>query len=127
MAHTLPPLQGCSIKIDPSHGLRPGLYSLAASRLLETSQNQGFPSRPVRAVKTAILYRFGNVFRLEARGVFEVGDGAGYFQDAVVGAGAEALLGHGAFEQAFAVSGEFAVDADVAGVHLRVAVKLLAG
>jgi hypothetical protein len=57
-------------------------------------------------------------------GGFEVGDGAGDFQDAVVGAGAEALLGHGAFEQAFAIGGERAGDADVAGGHLGVAVQL---
>jgi hypothetical protein len=37
------------------------------------------------------------------------------------------LLGHGAFEQAFAVGGEFAEGADVARGHLRIAVELLAG
>ena len=58
---------------------------------------------------------FGDVFGVEVRGVFDVGDGAGDFEDAVVGAGAESLLGHGAFEQAFAVGGEFAESADVAG------------
>jgi hypothetical protein len=36
-------------------------------------------------------------FGLDRVGAFEVGDGAGHFQDAVVGAGSEALLGHGAF------------------------------
>jgi hypothetical protein len=41
-------------------------------------------------------------------------------------AGAEALLGHGAFEQAFAVGGEFAVVADGGG-HLGVAVEFFAG
>ena len=69
---------------------------------------------------------FGDVFGFDGGGVFDVGDGAGDFEDAVVGAGAEALLGHGAFEQAFAVGGEFAEGADVARVHLRVAVELLA-
>jgi hypothetical protein len=67
------------------------------------------------------------VFGLEVGGVFQVGHGAGDFQDPVVGAGAQALLSHGAFQQAFAVGGEFAVGADVAGGHLGVAVKFFAG
>jgi hypothetical protein len=37
------------------------------------------------------------MFGLDRVGAFEVADGAGHFQDAVVGAGSEALLGHGAF------------------------------
>jgi len=38
-----------------------------------------------------------------------------WIQDAVVGAGAEALLLHGAFEQAFAVAGELAVGSKLTG------------
>jgi hypothetical protein len=36
-------------------------------------------------------------------GAFKVGDGAGHFENAVVGAGGEALLLHGALEQALGV------------------------
>jgi len=48
-------------------------------------------------------------------GVFDIGAGAGDFQDAVVGAGAKSLLSDGAFEQAFAVGGEIAEGTNVAG------------
>jgi len=41
-------------------------------------------------------------FGLEIRRVFQIGDGAGYLEDAVVGAGAEALLSPGTFDEAFA-------------------------
>ena len=70
---------------------------------------------PIRAVKRTVLDSFGDVFGLDLGSVFDVGDGAGDFEDAVVGTGTEALLGHGAFEQAFAVGGEVAESADVAG------------
>jgi len=39
-------------------------------------------------------------FYLDVGDGFEVGDGAGDFEDSVVGAGAEALLLHGALEDA---------------------------
>jgi len=58
---------------------------------------------------------------------FEVGDGAGDFEDAVVGAGAEALLLHGFFEDALGVAGELAVEADLLGAHLGVGVDGLGG
>ena len=50
----------------------------------------------------------------------EVGDGAGDLEDAVVGAGGEALLLHGALEQALGVGGELAEGADLLGGHLRI-------
>jgi hypothetical protein len=37
------------------------------------------------------------MFGLDWVGAFEVADGGRHFQDAVVGAGSNALLGHGAF------------------------------
>src|SRR6202034_1123617 len=82
--------------------------------------------RPVRAIEAAVLDRFRDVLGLEVWSVFEVRDGTGYFQDAVVGPGAEPLLSHGALEEAFAVSGQFAEGADVARGHLGVAVYLFA-
>jgi hypothetical protein len=53
-------------------------------------------------------------------GGFEVGDGAGDLEDAVVGAGAEALLLHGALEEALGVGGQLAEGADLLGGHLGV-------
>ena len=70
---------------------------------------------PVGAVERAVLDGFGYVFGFDGRRLFDVGDGAGDFQDAVVGAGAESLLGHGALEEAFAVGRKIAEGADVAG------------
>ena len=88
---------------------------------------EGSGLRPVGAVEAAVLDGFGDVFGFEVGGVFEVGDGAGDFQNAVVGAGAQALLGHCTFEQALAIGRQFAERADVAGGHLGVAVKFFAG
>ncbi len=82
--------------------------------------------RPIGAIQTAVLNRFRDVFGLEIHRIFQIGDGAGDFENAVVSAGAQALLRHGAFEQAFAVGGEFAEAANVAGVHLGVAVEFFA-
>jgi len=48
------------------------------------------------------------------------------FQNAVMGAGAESLLRHGAFEQPLAIGGKLAEFANRLRRHLRVAVKLFA-
>ena len=63
---------------------------------------------------------FGDVGDGDGLCVFQVGDGAGDLKDAVVSAGAEALLLHGAFEQALGVGGELAEGADLLGVHVGV-------
>lgn len=57
-------------------------------------------------------------------GVFtgQVGYGSRDLEDAVVGACGEALLLHGALEEAFGVGAEFAVLANLAGAHLCVGV-----
>ena len=70
---------------------------------------------PVSAVEGAALDGFGDVFGFGVGGVFDIGAGAGDFQDAVVGAGAKSLLSDGAFEEAFAVGGEIAEGTNVAG------------
>jgi len=44
---------------------------------------------PKSAIEGAILDRFADMFRGDGVGGGEVGDGAGDFQDAVVGAGAQ--------------------------------------
>ena len=64
------------------------------------------------------------MFGLDRWGGFQVGDGAGHLQDSVVGAGGHAVLGHGAFQQAFAVGGKLAEGSNMAGSHLGVAVNL---
>ena len=63
---------------------------------------------------------FGDVGDGEVLGGFEVGDGAGDFKDAVVGASGESLLEHGALEELFSVGRELAVGANLTGGHLRV-------
>src|SRR5690348_415772 len=70
--------------------------------------DDGFPLSalcPVGTVAGAVLDGFGEVFGFDGGGAVDVGDGAGDFQDAIVGAGAQALLRDGAFEEAFAVGG----------------------
>src|SRR5579863_3600259 len=84
-------------------------------------------SCPERPIQRPILDGFGDVFWLKAGNAFEVGDGTGYLQDAVVGARGQALLQHGTLQQALAVGRELAEDADMAGSHLGVAVDLVAG
>ena len=56
-------------------------------------------------------------------GAFQVGDGAGDFQDAVVGAGGKAQALDRGFEQLFAFGGDGAVFADQLGRHLRIGVE----
>ena len=70
-------------------------------------------SRPVSPIEGAILDGFSNVFGSDLRSAFEIGDGAGDFQNAIVRAGAEPLLRHRALEQPLAVGGKLAVVADL--------------
>src|SRR4030088_172622 len=83
-------------------------------------------SRPERGVQRSVLNRLGNVFRLKLRDSVEVRNRARDFQDAVMGASAEPLLRHGAFEQALTIGGEFAEFTNGLRRHLRVAVEFLA-
>src|ERR1035441_7550024 len=46
--------------------------------------------RPVIAIQTPVLHRFGEVLGADVRGMIEVGDEIGDLEDAVVGAGGEA-------------------------------------
>ena len=69
-------------------------------------------SRPVGAVERAVLDCFAEVLGLDVGGVVEVGDGAGDFQDAVVGAGGKAEARDGALEEFFTIGGNGAVLAD---------------
>ena len=53
----------------------------------------------------------------------EIGDGAGDFQDAVVGPGAEVQLGHRHLHHAFGVGVQLAVRFDLAVAHPRVGAR----
>lgn len=87
---------GCALRAHlPALGLSLG-SSIATVEFLSKL-------RPVGAVQAPVLNRFGDVLGLQACRVFQVGYGAGDFQDAVVGASTQALLSHGAFEEALAI------------------------
>jgi hypothetical protein len=49
-----------------------------------------FSLRPIGAVQRAVLDGFAEVARIDVFGGIEVGDGSGYFEDAVVGTSREA-------------------------------------
>src|SRR5690348_362298 len=83
-------------------------------------------SRPVIAVERAVLDCFRNMHGTDGFSAVEVGDGAGDFQDAIVGARGKPQASHGALEQAVAIGREAAVFPDLSWAHLRVAIDLLA-
>src|SRR6202158_1858200 len=83
-------------------------------------------SRPKRAVQRSVLNRLRDVFRLKLRNSVEVRNRARNFQDSVMGASAEPLLRHGAFEQTLTIGGKLAEFANGLRRHLRVAVEFLA-
>src|ERR1039458_9128097 len=77
----------------------------------------GRESGPIAAVEGAVLDGFGDVADGDVLCSGQVGDGARNLEDAVVGAGGEALLLHGALEQALGVGRELAEGTDLLGVH----------
>ena len=83
--------------------------------------------RPVAAVEGTVLDGFGQMGDGQVLGALEIRDGAGHFEDAVMGARGEALLLHGALKQAFGVGAEFAMGTNLARGHLRVGINFLAG
>src|SRR5690348_10442101 len=84
-------------------------------------------SGPVGTVEGAVLDGFAEVLGLDGGGGIEVGDGAGDFKDAVVGACGKAEAGDGVFEELFAFGRDGAVFADELGSHLGVGVGLSFG
>lgn len=62
----------------------------------------------------------------EVLGELKIRDGAGHFEDAVVYARGQALLLHGAHQQALGVGVQLAMGADLARGHLRVGVDFFA-
>src|SRR5690349_13226476 len=75
---------------------------------------------PMTPIQRTVLNRLSDVLGQDLCCPFQVCYRPSYFEDSIVRAGAEPLLLHGAFEQPFAVTGEFAVRANLAGAHLRV-------
>jgi hypothetical protein len=80
----------------------------------------GIHSGPVTAIQGAVLDGFSKVLDGDVRGAFQVGNSAGDFQDAVMSAGGEPLLLHGALQQALGVGGKLAESANLLGGHLRI-------
>src|ERR1035438_2354691 len=77
-------------------------------------------SGPVVAVEAAVLHGFGQMFGGDGGGFIEVGDGAGDFENAVVGAGGKSHAADGHFERALAGIVQRADGADLPGRHARV-------
>src|SRR5882762_9027366 len=78
---------------------------------------------PIRPIEGAVLDGLGDVFGLELVSGLQVGDGTGYFEDAVVCASAYALLEHRPFEKFFAIRREFTKHSHLPRRHLCVAVN----
>lgn len=78
-------------------------------------------SPPQLAVEGAVLDGFADVVGVDVLDAGEVGNGAGDFQDAVVGAGAQVVLGHGVLEQGGGGIVHGAVGLEFAGSHAGVA------
>ena len=76
----------------------------------------------VAAVEVAVADGFHDVVLADGDAAFEVGDGAGYFEDAVVGAGAHVHAGHGVFQFLEAGVVGFGVFVQEGWGHLGVAV-----
>ncbi len=101
---------GCSADFDskvmPRNGEgEKGLLGLCGSQILEIRAVAagGRESGPIGAIERPVLDGFSEVGDGEGRRAFQVGNGAGDFEDAIVGAGGEALLLHGALEETLRV------------------------
>ena len=60
-------------------------------------------SSPECAIQGAVLDGFGDVLGLDSLSSFQISDGSSDFEDAIVGARGQALLGHGALQQPLAI------------------------
>jgi hypothetical protein len=70
--------------------------------------SQGFGSVPVTTIEGAVLDGLGDVRDGQVRLTFQIGDGAGDIEDAIVGAGGESLLLHRALEKLLGVGAKLA-------------------
>ena len=82
-------------------------------------KSPGGRSTPVVAVEAAVLNGFGEVLGEDLVAAVEIGDGAGYFEDAVVRPGAQAHAADGHFEGSLAGVIEGAELAQLGGGGLR--------
>ena len=80
--------------------------------------------RPQIPVESAVLDGFADVLGEDRFGASEIGDGAGDFEDAVVGAGAEVQFRHGHFHHPFRGFFELAMALDELRGHAGVATRL---
>jgi len=83
-------------------------------------------SGPITPVERPVLNCLGEMANSQSGRAFEIGDGARYLQDAIVGAGAQSLLLHGALQQPFRVCAKFTIGANLPRPHLRVGENSLA-
>src|SRR5437660_1417701 len=97
---------------------------MARATIGSTGQTLRTPKAPVQR---PVLDRFRDVLGLDVGSAFQVSNRPRNLQDAVVGARAQALLLHGALQQALAIGGEVAVGADLFWRHLRVAIDFFSG
>lgn len=77
---------------------------------------------PAAAVEVAVADGFADVDGLDVGAGGEVGYGAGYFENAVVGAGRHVVFGHYTLEYGGAFVAKCAVLLHEAGSHLGIAV-----
>ena len=75
---------------------------------------------PVAAIERTVLDSLGEMRHVQPIGAFQIGDGPGYFEDAVVGSRREPLLLHGPLQEALGVRAQFAIGANLPGGHLRI-------
>ena len=99
----------------------PGPLRMSSSWRLHQSYRRGSLLRPHLAVQHPIIHGFLNVMFADGVCVFEVGDGAGEAEDFVVGSSGKAHVIHAVFQECMAALVQFAVLANLFGVHLRVA------
>ena len=93
---------------DRLRKLKPSPASSSARSGLSRRRAQDFSLgalrlRPEGAIQCPVVNGFGDVLGLDRCRRFQVGNGASDLEYAVVGAGGQTLLGHGALQQALAV------------------------
>ncbi len=77
-------------------------------------------SRPQFPIQAAVVDGFGKVADLDVVRAFQVGDGAGHAQDAVVSAGGQAQVFHGRLEQTLAFLIQSAMTAELFAGHAAI-------
>src|SRR5579859_3387014 len=76
--------------------------------------------RPQFAIQAAVVDGFRDVADLEIFRAFQIGDGAGHAQDAVMSAGGQTQVFHGRLEQALALIIQNAMAAELLAGHAAI-------